>query len=61
MKIFTSQEYGDVNEASIEAFAYCREVNHPVIVMIDSHKCKLFPSGRMVDLDTGKVNNNIDW
>ena len=61
MEVFTSQEYGDVDEAGVAAFAYCREVNHHVIVMIDEHKCKLFPSGRMVDLDTGKVNNDIDW
>lgn len=61
MERFTSQEYGDINEATVGAFSYCRDENHPVTVMIDEHKCKLFPSGRMVDLDTGKVNDDIDW
>lgn len=61
MKKFKADDYGYVDEAVVEAFSYCRDVNHPVIVMIDDHKCKLFPSGRMEDLDTGKVNNDIDW
>lgn len=61
MQLFTSDEYGDIDEAVVGAFGYCRDVNHPVTVMIDEHKCKLFPSGRMVDLDTGKVNNEMDW
>ena len=58
---FRSAEYGDINEAVVAAFACCREKNHPVTVMIDVHKCKLYPSGRMVDLDTGRVNNEIEW
>ncbi len=58
---FTSQEYGDTIEAGVEAFAVCRERNHPMTVMIDDHKVKVYPSGRMVDLDTGKINNEIDW
>lgn len=58
---FTSEEYGDSNEACIAAFGYCRDVNRPITVKIDNHLCKLFPSGRMVDLETGKVNNDIDW
>ena len=58
---FTSQEYGNIDEAGVAAFDYCRDKNHPVIVLIDGHRCKLYPSGRMVDLITGKVNDDIDW
>lgn len=28
-----------------DAFDYCREVNKPVMVLVDGEKWKLFPSG----------------
>lgn len=61
MEVFTSTEFGDIHEATVGAFSFCRDMNHPVVVMIDEHKCKVFPSGRLVDLDTGKVNDETDW
>lgn len=61
MELFASKVYGDTHEATVAAFSFCRDVNHPVTVLIDDHKCKLFPSGRLVDLDTGKVNDDVDW
>ena len=61
MQVFTLEEYGALNEAVTAAFEFCRSENCPQIVMIDSHKCKLFPSGRLVDLDTGKINDDTDW
>ena len=32
-----------------EAFAYCREVNHPVLVQVKGKNYKIFPSGRCED------------
>jgi hypothetical protein len=42
----TEEEKMKTFEAFDLAFDYCRECNHPVVVMIQDEKWKLFPSGR---------------
>jgi viroplasmin and RNaseH domain-containing protein len=37
-----------------EAFDYCREANHPVTVIVNWEKWKLFPSGKAIVKATGK-------
>ena len=36
-----------------EAFNYCRDVGHPVIVIIAGERRKLYPSGRALISDGG--------
>lgn len=31
-----------------DAFDYCREAGHPVVIMVKGEKYKLFPSGKAV-------------
>lgn len=37
-----------------EAFDYCREANHPVTVIVNGEKSKLFPSGEAIAIATRK-------
>ena len=44
------EEFKEIEDGWAEAFGYCREVNHPVVILMDGHKWKLFPSGHCKDL-----------
>jgi len=39
-----------------EAFDCCRERNRPINATVKGETCKIYPSGRQVNLKTGKIN-----
>jgi len=41
-----------------DAFDTCRERNRPINATVDGETCKIYPSGRSVNLKTGVVNGN---
>lgn len=44
------EEFKETEDGWAEAFGYCREEDHPVVILMDGHKWKLFPSGHCKDL-----------